>query len=349
MTELTPPLLQTHLFGHGPVLQEWQERFTQGHFHHGLILSGPQGVGKATLSFHFAKWLLSHDKNNPSAVIKQIEASSHPGIKVIERLFDEKKQRYYGGITVEAVQPVFDFLRLSQIDDGYRIIIIDGADTMNRHAQNSILKLLEEPPKKTFFILLVEQAGLLLPTIRSRALVQSLSPLTEDEFLKGLSVLLPDVSRPQAEAYFALTHGVMGQALHWHNQDILSLYDEVLQAALALHDKNEKPSMAWAESYAPVAQEIQYDMIRHIMVQRLHDIVREYHLNQGFKAILESEEGLYKKWVHVPARLLIDSYDRMQTLFDRTENSHLDRKLTLLQAVQLFSGVQIAMPHAVAH
>lgn len=340
MTEITPPLLQPHLFGHQAVLKDWQTRFAQGHFHHGLILSGPQGVGKATLSFHFAKWLLSHDKANPSAVLKQIEAGSHPGIKVIERLFDEKKQRYYGGITVEAVQPVFDFLRLSQIDDGYRIIIIDGADTMNRHAQNSILKLLEEPPRKTFFILLVEQAGLLLPTIRSRALVQSLPALTEPDFLHGLSVLLPDISEQQAQAYFALTHGVIGQALHWHDQDILALYDQILHASLSLHDKNEKPAMAWAESYAPVAQDIQYDMIRHIMVQRMHDIVREYHLNQGFKAILENEEGLYSKWVKLPATLLIQSYDRMQALFDRTEYSHLDRKLTLLQAVQLFAGMQ---------
>jgi DNA polymerase-3 subunit delta' len=339
MTEITPPLLQPHLFGHESVLKDWQARFEQGNFHHGMILSGAQGVGKATLCFHFIKWLLSQGKDNPHAVRKQIEAGSHPGLKVIARLFDEKKQRYYGGITVDAVEPIFEFLRLSQIDDGYRVIIIDGADTMNRHAQNSILKLLEEPPKKTFFFLLVEQAGLLLPTIRSRALVQSLAPLSHNEFTRGMQNLLPELDQHAIDAYFSLTHGVLGQALHWHDQNILTLYDELLTAAMALHTRHEKPAMAWAENYAPVAQDIQYEIITHIMTRRLHDMVRQFHLHQAFKPILDQEEALYHKWALIPPSSMVQVCDAMNALFERTENSHLDRKLTLLQALNLFSGV----------
>ncbi|HEY1095874.1 MAG TPA: AAA family ATPase [Alphaproteobacteria bacterium] len=337
MNEHVTPLTQPHLFGHNDVLQKWQERFTQDNFHHGLILSGPKGVGKATLVFHFAKWLLSQGKS-PAQISRQIEAGSHPGIKIIERLFDEKRQRYYGGITIEAVQPIFEFLRLSQIDDGYRVIIIDGADTMNRHAQNSILKLLEEPPKKTFFFLLVEQAGLLLPTIRSRALVQSLAPLSQGDFTHGLQTLLPDMDGAQTQAYFALTHGVLGQAIEWHEQEILGIYETTLEAALKLGEGNEQPAMKWAETYAPVAQEMLYEMIRQLILKRMSDIIRQYHLNQGFQPLVPDEEKLYNHWIRLPATQLISAYDTMQSLFDRTEYSHLDRKLALLQALQLFSG-----------
>jgi DNA polymerase-3 subunit delta' len=337
MSETTPPLLQSQLFGHNHLLSQWQDSFAHNKLHHGLILTGAKGIGKATLTFHFAKWLLAQNKN-AAITAKQIEAGSHPGLKVVERLYDEKRGRYFGDITVDAVQPIFSFLRMSQIDDGYRIVVIDGADNMNRHAQNSILKLLEEPPTKTFFVLLVEQVGLMLPTIRSRCITYNLNALDERTFEQGLKSLLPDVSAKASKAYFSLTQGILGQAIEWHKQDLLDIYSKMLKATVAIYDNDQQLAMKWAELYAPAAQEALYDMIRQIMLDRFSALVESRHKQTPFKTIDPAEEQVVAAWQDQPAQNLLKSHDDLQRLFHRGEVSHLDRKLILLQALQLFSG-----------
>ncbi len=342
----TTPLQQTQLFGHIETLHNWQQAFNAQKLHHGLLITGPNGVGKATLVFHFLKWLFKQNQANPHIIERQILAGSHPGLKIIERLFDEKRQRYAGEITLDAVAPIFDFLRLSVMDGGYRAIIIDGADTMNRNAQNTILKLLEEPPAKTFFFLLVEQPGTILPTIRSRCMRYTLLPLSQNEFANGLANLQPAIPIHDHASLYALSGGSLGQAIALFNQAWADLYSDTIQAALALlnPDTSAKTAMKWAETYAPSTQEAAYDLLQDLMTKRLAQVVALLQQNAPLMPLSDNETALIKHWHQQDTNTLLQAYDRLTMLFRMGDRSHLDRKLVLLQALNAFIG----SPNAVA-
>ncbi len=333
------PLTQTELFGHADLLDTWQKAFTNNKLHHGLLITGSQGVGKATLAFHFLKWLFKQQAAHPAIVEKQILAGSYGGLKIIERLFDEKRQRYAGEITLDAVEPVFEFLRLSSIDGGYRAIVIDGADRMNRNAQNTILKLLEEPPKKTLFILLVEQPGLLLPTIHSRCMRYHVNALSLSDFAKGLAVLAPAIPSSDHNALYALSDGALGQAVRWHEQDWTTLYSELVTAAAAMKNGQiGKPAMKWAESYASSAQDTDYELISDLMLKRYAQIITSLQQGLAMQPLVAEETALLTQWQAISSSQLLQTYDRLNQILRTGERSHLDRKLTLLQALQAFTG-----------
>lgn len=333
------PLLQTELFGHHDVLHLWQQAFVNQKLHHGLLISGTTGVGKATLVYHFLKWMFKKQSSQPHMVDKQLAAGSYPGLKVIERLFDEKKQRYASEMTLDAVQPIFDFLRLSVIDGGYRAVVIDGADTMNRNAQNTILKLLEEPPAKTFFFLLVEQPGLVLPTIRSRCMSYALPALAFDEFSKGLSELATNIPQSEHASYYALSDGSLGQAINWFEQDWQTIYTETVTAVLSCSNgTTSKAAMKWAENYAPAAQDNAYDLLQSLMIKRLGQVITTIHQSENLTPWVSDESKLIQNWYAQSPQSLVKHYDRLKTLFNTGNRSHLDRKLVLLQALQAFIG-----------
>lgn len=333
------PLQQTELFGHHDILYQWQQAFLQQKLHHGLLVSGSTGVGKATLVYHFLKWMFKKQSSQPQLVEKQLFAGSYPGLKIIERLFDEKKQRYASEMTLDAVQPIFDFLRLSVIDGGYRAIVIDGADTMNRNAQNTILKLLEEPPAKTFFFLLVEQPGLVLPTIRSRCMSYALPALSFEDFSNGMAALASNIPENEHASYYALSDGSLGQAINWFKQDWKEIYTETVEAALSCkNNTTSKSAMKWAENYALAAQDNSYDLLQSLLVKRLGQIITAIHQGEDITPWVIDESKLIQGWRTQSPQTLIKHYDRLKTLFNTGNRSHLDRKLVLLQALQAFMG-----------
>lgn len=333
------PLMQTELFGHHAVLHQWQQAFVNQKLHHGLLVSGSTGVGKATLVYQFLKWMFKKQSSQPQMIDKQLAAGSYPGLKIIERLFDEKKQRYASEMTLDAVQPIFDFLRLSVIDGGYRAIVIDGADRMNRNAQNTILKLLEEPPAKTFFFLLVEQPGLVLPTIRSRCMSYALPPLTFDAFSDGLARLASNVPEREHDSYYTLSDGSLGQAIDWFEQDWQDIYSETVKAGVTcLNGTTSKAALKWAENYAPASQDNSYDLLQTLLVKRLGQVITALHQNDEITPWVADEPTLITQWRSVPPQTLIKQYDRLKTVLTTGSRSHLDRKLVLLQALQAFIG-----------
>ncbi len=160
--------------------------------HHAVLFAGPQGIGKATLAFRFAAYLLGEDfgtgpRNPSSAIYRQIASGAHPGLLHLTRPFDEKLKKFRTVITADEIRKVSRFLSLRTHDGGYRVVIVDPADDMNRSAANALLKSLEEPPSKVIFILISHSVGRLLPTIRSRAQTIKLQPLAVTELLQAMS------------------------------------------------------------------------------------------------------------------------------------------------------------------
>ncbi len=179
------------LFGHEAVERQLAEEFATGRMHHGWLIAGAEGIGKATLAYRLARHVLSdpHDRDQfaqslataeESPATRQVRALSHPGLLVLRRTYDTKAKRFGASISIDEVRRLRNFLGLSSGEDAWRVVIVDTADDLNPNAANALLKSLEEPPVRTIFLLLTSEPGRLLPTIRSRCRVLDLPALSSE-------------------------------------------------------------------------------------------------------------------------------------------------------------------------
>ncbi|AQS87041.1 DNA polymerase III subunit delta' [Neoasaia chiangmaiensis NBRC 101099] len=173
------------LHGHDAAMAAFQDSRRSGRLHHAWLLHGPMGIGKATLAFHFARILLNGvDPQSPAG--RRITAGTHADLMVIGRGMDERKGRLRSEIVADEVRPIQSFLRRTAAEGGWRVVIIDGAEFMNRHAANALLKLLEEPPPQAALFLVSAAPGALLPTLRSRCRALTCLPLSNDDMRQVL-------------------------------------------------------------------------------------------------------------------------------------------------------------------
>jgi DNA polymerase III subunit delta' len=179
MDDTPAPMDCDHLIGHQALLNAMLGEYSAGKMHHATILSGPQGIGKATLAFQFAK--LAFSLAGETSATDKIRAGTHPSLLHITRSWNEKTEKFRTEIVIDDIHRANHFLSHTASGGGMRIIIIDPADDMNRNAANALLKNLEEPPQNTHYFLISHIAGRLLPTIRSRCRVIEVPPLTIDE------------------------------------------------------------------------------------------------------------------------------------------------------------------------
>lgn len=222
------------LIGHKTAETAMHDAIASGRIPHAWMITGPSGIGKATLAYRFARFVLSGgvqdegpglfgDALPPAAadlhvsrddpVFSQIAAGSHPDMLVVERGYDEKRKKMRGEIVVDDVRKIGSFLRLTPSLGGWRVVILDSADEMNRNAANAVLKLLEEPPRQALIILVSHTPGRLLPTIRSRCRSVRLGPLSDGQITELLSIHKPDLDPATVETLVAISEGSIGRAL----------------------------------------------------------------------------------------------------------------------------------------
>ena len=238
------PAEQTKLFGHGAAEDFLARSYRSGKGHHAILIEGPEGIGKATLAFRFANHVLTHpepadaperlaDPSPGSVVTRQLAAGASHNLLHLTRPVDEKTGKVKSAITVDEVRKAGKFLAQTSGTGNWRIVIVDPADDLNRNAANAILKILEEPPKRSLFLVLTHAPGKLLPTIRSRCLPLSLSPLGDDDLASAMENLGALPSGPRAGAVIAAAHGSVSQALKLVNYggfDILEAFRTIVDA-----------------------------------------------------------------------------------------------------------------------
>ncbi len=227
------------LYGQEAAEQRFLQSLAQGRMHHGWLLTGPRGVGKATLAWRLARFLLAEapggalfgppdslDVDPEHPVARRIAAGSEPGLLPIRRALDDKTGRLRTQITVDEVRKLRDFFGLSSAEGGRRVVIVDAADEMNANAANALLKLLEEPPAGAMLLLVAHQPSRLLPTIRSRCRELRLAPLGPGDMALALEQALGEPVEGAALA--ALSGGSVGEAIRVLNGGGLELYAEIL-------------------------------------------------------------------------------------------------------------------------
>jgi DNA polymerase III subunit delta' len=190
-------------FGHREAEQGLLNAYRAGRLPQAYVIGGQQGIGKATLAWRLARFLLVHpdpasravqqaddlriDAGDP--VMHKVAALSHGDVVLLRREWNEKSKRHYTEIRVDDVRQASHLFRSASAAGGYRICIVDAADDLNNSAANALLKLVEEPPPRSLFLIVSHRPALLLPTLRSRSQMLTLRPLETNEILRVIETL----------------------------------------------------------------------------------------------------------------------------------------------------------------
>lgn len=242
------------LFGHEDAVATFERAVAAGRMHHAWLITGPSGVGKATLAWRMARRLLSADRpNDPAApVFRRVAVGSHADVLSIARELNDKTKKLKTAISVEQTRAISGFMHLTAAEGGWRVVVIDGAEDMNPNAANALLKILEEPSKRGVLFLTADAPGRLLPTIRSRCRRLQLNPLGEAEMGQALQYLLPEMEAGERTALGRIAEGAPGQAVMLAGEGALAmsaLVDQVLAevprlAIPRMHDVADRATKA---------------------------------------------------------------------------------------------------------
>jgi len=278
------------LIGQDSAQSAFLDAFTGGRLHHAWLLTGPRGVGKATLAWRIARFLLATADPDPDdmfgaplptsldvdpehPVARRIAAGAEPGLKSVHRTENEKTKRLRDQITIDDIRALAGFFQLSATDGGRRVVIIDAADDMNVNAANALLKMLEEPPARTTLLLICHQPSRLLPTIRSRCRTLRLGTLSATDMTLAMAQAGVDPGADGA-ALAELSAGSVGEAMRLTLLDGLHIYREIISLLGTMPNLDRARALALAEAAAQRGAEQRLDLLYTLMDVALARLAR---------------------------------------------------------------------------
>jgi DNA polymerase-3 subunit delta' len=339
------------LIGHAAAENLLAETQRAGRLPHAILIGGPRGIGKATLAFRFARWLLAGGGNAEASlfgqpvaqdglqldpdhpVYRRAASAGHADLMTVERGWDKTRKRLRGDIVVEDVREISHFLHLTSAEGGWRVVVIDGADEMNRSAANALLKVLEEPPRGTVLLLVCHAPGRLLPTIRSRCRRLILEPLAEDEVRALIQIHEPALPAGDAAILARLSGGSIGRALDLSRAGGIDLYRRML-ALLTQVPRPETASLyQLADTLARADAAEAYHTFTDLLVDWLERTIGMIATGDPSEEILPGEAELRRR-IAETGRLdrWVDVWDNLRAAFARTDDLTLDRKQAILEA-----------------
>ena len=228
------------LLGHAEAESELLSAWNGNRFAHSWLITGPRGVGKATLAYRLARFVLADGGEGPSRepdglavgredpVFRRVASRAHADLRVVERGLDLQRNRRREEIVVDDARDLVSFFAMTAAEGRWRVAIVDAADEMNRNAANALLKTLEEPPAHGLVIMVAHVPGRVPATLRSRCRRLSLRGLAPELVGQVVAERRPDIAADRRAALGRLADGSPGRALALADADGLTLYEELV-------------------------------------------------------------------------------------------------------------------------
>ena len=353
-TLVWPPLARSNpnLVGHINAEKILMDAYHNGRMAHAWMICGPKGVGKATLAYRFARYVLSHGglKKEPvlcgvnlplealkslytdpkSPVFQRVAAGGHGDLMSVQRSLNEKG-KLRSEIVVDNVREAGGFMSMTASEGGWRIIVIDSADEMNLNAANAVLKILEEPPDRALLLLITHNPGYLLPTIRSRCRKLNLHSLGAEDMGSLLNIYVPDLSDNDALKLAELAEGSIGRAVDLVEAGGLELYRVCLALLSSLPQLDMVKLHTLADQLSKTGSEKQFATILNLLYNILARLLR-------FKAEGSMQNGHFFDEAAIFDRICPDAgldrwievWEKVCSLMESSKAVNLDRKQVVL-------------------
>jgi len=324
---------------------------------HAWLISGPKGIGKATLAHRFARYVLSQGANEDSrvdngpglfaddlqesdpgglwtdpgsALFQRVIAGGHADLMCIERSLN-KQGKLRSEIVIDDVRTIGGFMSLTAGEGGWRVVIIDSADEMNRNAANAVLKILEEPPARALLVLISHNPGRLLPTIRSRCRNLVLSGLEDPDLQILVEKYLTSTGAGDRSELVKLAGGSIGRAVELSEAGGLALYRDVLGLLGSCPNLDVPELHKLAGAWARAGAEDTFATAMDILLGVLSRLIREFAANRGGKGLASGEVEIFQRLsATVDLDRWLKVWEKINMLLDRTDAINLDRKQVVL-------------------
>lgn len=260
------------LIGHHASQAAFLEGWHAGRLHHAWLLAGPEGLGKRAFADAAARMVLggadtfAGGEQGPAASL--IAAGSHPDLKLLER-GPRDDGRVKAEIVIDQVRALAPLFHSTSAMGGWRVVIVDPIDALNRAAANALLKSLEEPPARTVFLLVSHSPGRLLPTIRSRARRLRFAALGEADTRAVINARSPDTPANEINALVRFAEGAPGRALRYAGLGVDMLSSELDALAAATPAAARGRGLALGRALAGKAAQGRYEAFLDLAPRRL--------------------------------------------------------------------------------
>lgn len=352
---LNPPRENQNVLGHEQHEQNLLALYNQGNLPHALIFAGQKGIGKSTLAFNLARFLLKHggddagglfgDAPPPAtnfkvgeddSITRQVASEGHPDLLTISRPIDDKKGTVKAEMPVESVRKIAPFLRMTSSNGGWRVVIVDDAESMNRNAQNAILKILEEPPQKALLILVCHRLGAMIPTIRSRCRTLHFQPLNRANLVSILKEGTGYLSGTEQAMLVDLADGSVGHALEFHNAGGQEALQDLLLMLSAF------PKWEWPLIHRKAdelgrfgAADEPYQLFKDLLLWICDSLLRSKAAGPDKVPEILRTESLLALQNHYSLEQWIDICEKLKGHFSAVDFSNLDKRQGVLGAFSL--------------
>jgi DNA polymerase-3 subunit delta' len=343
-----PPWRSDRLLGHEAAEKTMLAAHASGRLHHAWLMAGPRGIGKATLAWRFARFLLCGQQQGglfgggaaegldvaadaPGRSL--VDARSHPDLFHLRRTLNPDTGRMRAEIAVDDVRELGAFMHMTPAMGQWRVAIVDSADEMNRNSANAVLKVLEEPPPNAVLLIVAHAPGRLLPTIRSRCRRLALQPLADDIVVRLLGDHAPEVKEQERLALARLAEGSIGRALELAGAGSLELYSEMVSVLATLPELDMARLHGFAERFARRGEEANaaWRSLNYLFDGWLKGLARQSALGGEAAPVVPAERGLQARLLAAASldRWIV-AWEKAAELLSGADRVNLDRKQTVL-------------------
>lgn len=337
------PATHTTFLGHEDAEKIFLRAWNAQCVHHAWLISGASGIGKATFAYRLARFLLAKNVGDTALtldvptshpVVVQITQRTHGDFYLLTPHWDEKAGRVKEGISVAQVRELGESLSKTSVEQGWRVVLIDSVDDMNRNSANALLKMLEEPPPMVIFLVVTHALHRILPTLKSRCFSLPLKPLSRDVCRDLLATYQADMPPSERESLLLLGEGSVGQALGLAHQGGLESYRDLVEHIRGLSDLDIPRLHEFTERIAKSPDA--FRITRHLLLWWLGRAIGCGARGAEPSEILPGENGILRAFLSSSSLdRVAEVWDKMTALFADAENRYLDKKQVLMRAFLL--------------